>query len=410
MPIPPRTALLAVSAMLLLGACAAYRPARASLETARRSVAPLPEGPLSFETAVRLLVARHPELKALRAEALAVNRRPGPEPLFPNMEIMDGRAGETLLEGEVLSLLGVGPQRARTALARAVFDERVRALEARARTLVGELAEAFLVEATLRRLESPVPALDLDAYERAGLLPGAALAAGRAALAEARAEEAVVRSRLREARRRIGELLGADPGHEPRPEDPPPDWPALEPGDPERLLLARGDLKQALAAWVVADRDYYRAVKEQWPALMVGVGGNVDLSIPMQMVRVRLPLGAPAEARARHAAREGAWHRMEAAVQGALHEALAARIELEEAEAELEGAQAAREAARALLQAEAERARTDPQAFAALVLAAGQEVGAARRVRETSVEHARDRVRAARAAGWPSPAWMEARR
>jgi hypothetical protein len=415
----------ALAALLLAGSgCVSYLPREASVELAGASLAEGPDGLLAFSDAVRRLVARHPELQALRAEAAAVNLHPGPEPLEIGMEIMDWRASQALLSAELLSLFGIGPRDARRALARALKDERVLALHERARELVADLAEAFAVERALREQEPLALPLDVEAYEKAGLAPGAVLSAGRAALSEAEAENEILATRLAEARRRIVELVGARPGAQVEPADLPEPWPPLPDGDPQRLLYARGDLQRLFASYRVADHRYRTAIAEQAPGLHVGVGAHRgttqeagslhggpgaehDVTLPMQMVALRLPIGAPAEARAAEHGREAAWHRLEAGVQRAMHDAESARNDLVAAEAMERGARDRRAAARALFEAETERVRTDPEALTALVFMAGEEVMAVRRLREASVEAARARAQAARAAGWPTAAYVK---
>ena len=73
--VPPAWAAVCLVALLALPACArspahgALRPLGVTPTSARASLPPPPQGELAFETAVRQLVARHPELIALRAEA-----------------------------------------------------------------------------------------------------------------------------------------------------------------------------------------------------------------------------------------------------------------------------------------------------------------------------------------------------
>ena len=386
--------------------CVRYQPQVASIETSAVSLPDAPTGPLAFDDAVRLLVKRNPQLKATRSAIAAVNTKPGPRPVIAGTQIMDGRMGETMIATDVLSLFGLGPRKAEMAMQRAMRDERVQRHHERARDLVAELAEAYAVELALRELPSPQSSLDIDAYEKAGLASGSVLAAARAVVAEGDAEARVIAAQLQDARRRIVELVGAAPGADIEPIGATPTWPQVAEADRDRLVLARGDLQRLLAGWVAADKAYRYALKRQMPNLLVGLGGNVDLQVPMQMVSVELPLDAPAEARARAHAREVAFHELEAGVLGALHEAESSRLELEAAAARRDGTRERRTAAQALLDAERALLETDPSALDRMVFVSGRAVDAARQDREASVRAARARVRAARAAGWPTPQYI----
>lgn len=387
----------------LWSGCVRYQRQAASIEASALSLPDAPSGALPFEEAVRLLVARNPRLKATRAAIAAVNVSPGPRPLIGGMQIMDGRAGETMIATDILSLLGLGPRKAEIAMRRAMRDERVQAHHELARDLVAELAEAYAVERALRDLPSPQVDVDIAAFERAGLASDSILVAAHSVLAEGQAESRVIAAALQDARRRIVELLGAAPGADIEPTGAGADWPRLPEIDGNRLVLARGDLQTLLAKWLVADKSYRFAVRRQMPNLILGVGGNVDLNMPMQLVSLELPLDASAEARAQDRARAVAFHELEAGVLAALHDAASTRLAWDAAAAHRDGMGERRKAAAALLGAERASLETDPRALDRVVFVAGRSVDAARQNREAAVREARARVRAARAAGWPTP-------
>ncbi len=396
--------LLALCALVVTG-CVGYRTQLVRMDASAAALPAAPVGPLTFEDAVQLLVARHPELKATRAAALAVNTRPGPSPLVGSTQVLDGTLTETMLRTDVLSLLGMGPRQAETALARAVRDERVRRHHERTRDLVADLAEAFAVEGVLSELPTPAAELDIKPFEDAGLASKSLIAAARSVRAEGDAEAEVIAARLAEARRRVAHLVGAAPGAGVLPQGVDESWPKLPAGDADRrrLLLARGDLQHLLAAWRVADRRYRYQVARQNPNLIIGLGGNLDMSLPMQLIQLELPLDAPAAARAAEHGRSVAFHELEAGVLGALHDAASTRFDVDAAEARLRAATERRKAAAILLTARRAHVETDPAGLESLVLVAGRVVDAARQYREAAVAAARARVRAARAAGWPTP-------
>jgi hypothetical protein len=388
----------------VLAACVRYRPLHVSAPEAEARHPAVQVDPLPFEDAVRRLVASHPDLAALAAEANAVNRTPGPEPLDLSTELVDGRVGETLVGTDVLSLLGLGPRRAETALARALQSEAWIRHHERARELVGELAEAYAVDRVLRRLAAPAVALDLQPFREAGLASEADVAAAQAARAEADAEGVAIGIALAETRREIAALIGAGPESRIVPAESPETWPAVPPATAKDVVYARGDLQRSLAEFTTADHRFRLAVARQIPGLRIRLGADVDLKEPMQVFEVSLPLGAPAEARAACAAREAARLRYVAAVFAALHEAASARNEWSAAEAALRGATERRRAKSALGKAVATRLQVESAAVTDAVLVASEEVSAARDLRLAAVDVARARVRAARAAGWPSAA------
>lgn len=395
--------ILFLAAILPWSGCVSYQPKAVSISASAVSLPDAPTGPLAFDDAMGLLVERNPSLKATRAGIAAVNTSPGPRPLLGGMEIMDGRAGETMIATDVLSLLGIGPRKAEIAMRRAMRDERIQRHHELARDLVADLAEAYAVELALRSLPSPRTELQVGAFEQAGLASDSILAAARAVVAEGDAEARVIEALLKDARRRIVQLVGAAPGADIEPIGANATWPAVAEADRDRLVLARGDLQRLLANWVVADKAYRFAIKRQLPNLILGIGGNADLQVPMQLVRLELPLDAPAEARARDQARTVAFYELEAGVLDALHDAEARRLELEAASARRDGARERRMAANALLSAERALLETNPAALDRVVFVAGRAVDAARQQREAVVQQARARVRAARAAGWPTP-------
>lgn len=394
-------------AVLLLGplvACASYQPIRTSVPEADASLPSIPEGPLDFERATRLLVRRHPALRAARAEIRAVNTNSGPRPLVGRVGRVDGDITDLTLETDILSLFGMGLTSAQRATALAQRDERVRRYQELARDLVGELAEAYVVERVLSQIVAPAPELDIEAFRRAGITSEASLTAGEAALAEASAESRVLAAELADARRRIVELTGAAPGEAPEIVTAPAAWPPLPAAQDAALLLSRGDLLSRFAELKTADQRFRQEVVRQYPDLELRLGGNIELDNPLQLLRIRLPLDAGREAKAARHAREAAHERLRAGVLAARHDVASRHLALDGASADVEAARSRRKAATSLFAAERARVETDSTAFTSLVLVVSADVAAARNERRAAVAQARARVRAARAAGWPAPA------
>lgn len=396
------TCLLALLALPIC-ACARYLPSSFDLEEAERALPTADGETLDFDTAAMQLVQRHPRLAAARARARAINLTPGPEPLVFRGRSVEGDLEEVTVETDILALLGLGPRPKAAALARAIRHRRLQVLHEEARDLFAELAEAFAIERALAEHTSPVPELDLKSFEEAGLVSERTRQAARAALAEAQAEAEILAVARREATRRIVELTGARPA-----ESPPAiasvdaGWPAVPSAEDRTLLLTRGDLLSAYGAFHEADRRYSLAVARQIPTLEFRLGSLIELDRPLQLLRLRIPLDATDEARAAHAARCAEVETVRALVLAALHDAASKRLLWTEAQARVASAAASLQAATTLRTSERSRLETTPEAFTTWVLAWGQEVRASRSLREARVALAKARVRAARAAGWPT--------
>jgi len=398
--------LVAAVCALSPAACVSYRPLAASPQRSFARVPDVPQRPLTFEEAAQLVVLRNPELRAARARIAAVNLNPGPDPLRGSLKVADGDVTETSIGTDILALLGIGPRAAEKALARSIRSERIRAHHERARDLIGELALAYALERALADLRVPSSEFDVEAFTNAGLVSRSAGEAARAALVERDSERRILEAEQRDARRDIARLIGSGPEEEAAIVAAPLDWPTPPATNRQRLLLARGDIQRLYAQYCVADHRFRLAVAEQIPNVGLALGANADLQIPLQVLRVSLPLDAPAEARVSEAARAAAFSDLDAGVLNALHDAASTRLTLDAAEARFDGATARLEATTALLDAETGRLADDPQAFTAAVLVMGAQVQAFRELRRATIGLARARVAAARAAGWPTSAMV----
>jgi hypothetical protein len=395
--------LLVVAVAAALGACTAYRPElRRSPEQAARS-APPPTEALEFERALVWMVERHPELRALRAEARGVNLRPNDAMLDLGVEVMDERVQPAWIGTDVLSLFGIGPRPAQEALARALRSEVLARHHERVRELTRELATAFARLAELESLVTHVPGLDAGRYAEAGLAARTDLLESRAVAAGWEAERGIVALEMRRQRLALARLVGSGPEHDVAYRAPPLGWPAVPEADALRLLYARHDLQRLALGVEVADREARLAVARQWPNLGVGLGATFDPTNPFGMLEVSLPLGAAAEARASFARRDAAALMLEAGVLDARHEAASERLALEASDAEvrfMEAAWAGRQAAAAAARV---RAENDARDLTMAVRMEMEELESARDLREALLMRADARVEAAVAAGWPGP-------
>ena len=396
---------LIAGTVLLAGSVAGCVQYRALSTSPARQAATLPDAPvgaLDFQSAVALLVDRHPELIALRMDADAVNLDPHPVPLTAEARLVDGAAGNTWLAAEMLSILGIGPRPAARWWARAVRKERWLRHHERARELVGELAEAFAVHAALDGIPASIEAPDVAPFDEAGLLSDAVRTAAEAVTRQTQAEAAHWQLARERARLRIAALTGARAQATPEPVAMDASWPHVAEPQARDLLLARGDLLRLWGAFAVADRAFRLAVAKQMPDVVLRLGGNIDLETPLQILTVRLPLEAPREAAAAACARHAAAARVRAGVHSALEESAIAQSDHAVAMAGLDAARAEQDAAGALVIAERARLETNADALAAWVRATQRRVQALHRLRQAVQAEARARVNAARAAGWPT--------
>src|SRR5262245_17414566 len=314
----------AVPASLSLVACVSYHPA--PLDLALASARPVaPPASMTYAEAVAFAVRNNPELLALRSRAAAINPNPGPEPIDVSVGAdSDGRPeGEIALDA--LSLLGIGPRAADRALARARTSEAWLRHHEKAREIAGEIAAAVETERALETLVLPAFPLDVDAYVRSGLEPAAAKTAAGATRSALESERVSLQTARRRAHRTIARLLGVSPDAAFAVAPPPAPWPPLVAADGTALVAARADLQRRLAEYETADAELRKAIAAQIPGLTLTPGLAADPVSFFGHVGVRLPLGAPREARAAEHARDAVRHEGEAAVLDAPAEAAVAR-------------------------------------------------------------------------------------
>lgn len=395
-----RTGVTLVTATLLLG-CARYRPAPLDVE---RPIRLLPQGvpaTWTFEASVRYAVEHNPDLVALRARAAAVNVDPPREAVEGVAGIDSDARGELGLSFDALSLLGLGSRPAEVALARARRDEAWMAHHERARAVAGEIAEIFAVERALAELRDVDHGVDVAAFVRAGLEAGSAEVAASATAAAWAAEAAARDSERKRTRLALVRALGLPPGSDVRPELAPSSWPAVGAPSPAAVVAARADIQRRVAAFESADQELRVAVRAQFPALILEPGLAVDPATAFGAVRLRVPTGMAGVVRAAEAAREAARADVESSVLDALREAGESREFWIADVAALSAARRRAESSSALLQSARIRLEVASGSPVETVLAADAVVDAAVGLRVATVDEARSRVRAARAAGWP---------
>ena len=393
--------LLCVVVTSALTACRAYRPAPLDVDRPTRACPDSLKSPLAFEEALRLAIARNPDLVGLRARAASVNVNPPPEPVEVGVGSDSDRRAEATLSLDALSLLGVGVRSAERALARARRNEAWIAHHARAREIGGEIAEAFAVEQALSDLVEPDVHFDAAAYVRAGLETSAAESATTATEADWKTEKSERAAERGVNRLTLARLLGLAPGVAVTPRLPGPDWPAVPVVSPAALIRSRPDVQRKIAAFEVADRELRRSVSAQYPSVVLEPGLASDPTTFFGTVRLRVPLGASSAVLAAEQSREAARSEVESAVLDAVREAGEAGLRHEAARVATASARRRLSASVDLLKATRGRLEFASGSVIETVFAADAVVAAARSAREAQIAEARARVRAARSAGWP---------
>jgi hypothetical protein len=350
---------------------------------------------------VEWAVLHNPDILALRKRAAAVNVSVPTEPPEFEAGIDSDQNPELTLVLDVFSLLGMGRRGADKALARARQNEAWMAHHERAREISYEIAEAYEIERVLASLPMPDAAFDPAPYVRAGFAPASAEDVMRATAESLRAE-----GRRREAERaanrlRLLRLLGASPlaaveiapAGSPWPEAPPADWRAI--------VKSRADLQRRLASYEVAEKEFRRAVAEQYPALVVSPSVGGDPTDFFGLVAITLPFGASKEARAAEAARDAARLEIQGAILDGLRDAEAARHEAAAAEAEFSAATMRRAAQQEILRTARAELEGREGSFLDVIFSIEGLIDAAAAEREAALGEVRARLAAARAAGWP---------
>jgi hypothetical protein len=367
------------------------------------AVAPPFAGPLTYEEAVRRAVLHSPELQALRLAMDAAGGWPPQEPVGLDVGAdSDGRP-ELGLEVDLLSVLGLGPQRAERVLARLRRTEAGLVLHARTREVAIEIAEAYAIEMVLSEPSPPFAVLDPEAFVQAGLAPEAANEAKDAVVATL-AVDALAREAAREAARlRVKRHLGLLPESHIVLVLPAAPWPRVEKPDARSVLASDPAVLRKVGAYEVSRGTLLRAQANRDPGLVVKPALALDPAQFFGAVSLRLPVGAGSEIRAAHAGMEAARLDVRAAVLEALEEANTAQRAWEVAEQAAVAARSQRKAALALNDAERARVQAQGEGFTEAVLAGNAVVDATTALREALIEAARARVRAASSSGWPLP-------
>ncbi|MBK8975591.1 MAG: TolC family protein [Planctomycetes bacterium] len=390
---------LPVVLLLTLPACVGYEADAADAALVAAEVAARPGGSLDVDAAFELALRANPEVRAREAEARAA----GAETTVPQTLNVEYRGREQTLAPTLdpIALLGLGPRGAAIDAADARLAEALADLAtARWRTLVA-VAECFLVDAALAALDVPDLALDVRAFEQAGLAAPVAVAELTAAQARARSEAVALERARTDNRADLRRLLGLDRSAalELLPVDP--DWPRQPHGSPGELL-ARPDLRLATARFEVADARFREAVAAQFPSLRIGPDVSLRGDPLNAMGMLQIPFGMDGLAAAARERRSAAREALAGAFLTAQQEVARADARLATAEADTAATATALRASATSLAASRVALEVEPDAFEPFVRAAQRALGDFREHRQAVVEVARARARRAEAWGWPA--------
>jgi len=383
--------------LLLLTACVSYERAPVDLKELAEDVDARGVGSLTYVAAVQYAREHNPELKKRAVDARAAGLD---IPATSLLVTTNTRQEHSRALFDLLDVLSLGPRGAAKDVARESRLAALAALVEAERVNAADIAEAFLVERTLRDLEVPDVPEALTYFHGAGL----ASETDRARIEQAQLVRAAEREMIAAERRANGawlrSLLGLGSGPELDLSLPEGAFPQMPEPSRERLL-DRPDLAVLLGRYKAADAAFKMAVREQYPSILVGgeltYGGNEGGGI----FALRIPVGASRRARAAGERREGARLAIEAALLQAERQGTARGAEYVAAEANARAHRAAFAASTLDYASALHRIDIEPDAFGATARIAVETLRAAGERREAVVLEARARVRYAEAFGWP---------
>jgi len=380
----------------LTAACVSYEHVPVEIRKLAEEVDAREVEPLDFAAAVDYARRHNPGLRGLAAEARAAGLDVPSTTLLATTNTLQEHSRLVL---DLLDVLKLGPrgaaidaakQRQLAMLARLVEAERSNA---------ADIAEAFLVERTLRELKVPEVPRGLTLFHGAGL----ASEADNRRIDQARlARDAELEMLVAWRQANVAwlkSLLGLGSRAQLELTLPDGEFPAMPEGSRERLL-GRPDLAVMLAEYYTADARFKQAVREQYPSLLIG--GELTYSGGGgAIVGFKIPVGASKRARAEGERREAARLAVEDALLSAEREGVALGAEYVSAAANARAHVAHLDASLQDYAASRQRLDVEPDAFRLTARRAVEAMRAATERREAVVAAARARVRFAEAYGWP---------
>lgn len=302
----------------VLAGCVSYERDEADAQLIAAEIGARTGGTYSIDDAIALALHQNAELRAAVANVRAAGgERTVPLPTRANWL---GRAESIEILLDPIALLGLGPRGAAIDAAHARHAEALAELTVTRWRIVAAVAEEFQIHAALDKLKVADLELDVDAFERAGLASNVAAQQLRAAQLREVSEKAELRRARRDNLARLRELLGLDGETALTITTMPESW-LRQPKGVAAELLRRPDLLLAAARFEVADRDFRKAVADQYPSLRLGP--NISLiGDPLRaMGMLQIPFAMDGHARAARARREVARAQLEVAFLAATREA-----------------------------------------------------------------------------------------
>lgn len=382
----------------VLASCVSYERDDTDAQSIAAEIGARTGGTYSIDEAVVLALHQNADLRAAVASVRAAGgERTVPLPARTNWR---GRAEAVEILLDPIALLGLGPRGAAIDAGYARHAEAVAQLTVARWRVVAAVAEEFQIHAALNQLNVVDLKLDVVAFERAGLASTVAAQQLRAAQLRATSERAELRRAHSDNRARLRELLGL-PDHAALTITTMPESWLQQPGGTAAELLSRPDLLLAAARFEVADRDFRKAVSDQYPSLQIGP--NISLvGDPLRaMGMLKIPFAMDGLARAARERREAARANLEAAFLAATRDATTSEERFATAKAVADAAAMALQANAAALAASRIAIEVELHAFGSFSSAAGMVMRNTMEHRRAVIEMARATVQRARAFGWP---------
>jgi len=390
-----QTHLLLIS---VLAGCVHYERDDSDAQSIAAEIDARTGGTYSIDEAIVLALHQNAELRAVEASVRAAGgERTVP---LPMRAAWRGRVEAIEILLDPVALLGLGPRGAAIDAAQARHAEALAQLTVARWRVVAAVATEFQIHAALNRLKVVDLKLDVDAFEHAGLASNVAAQQLRAAQLREKSEQAELRRAHSDNRARLRELLGL-PGHAALTITAMPESWLQQPKGTDAELLSRPDLLLAAARFEVADRDFQKAVADQYPSLQIGP--NVSLvGDPLRAMGIlQIPFAMQGLAEAARERREATRANLEVAFLAATREAATSEQQFATAMAvaaatsmTLQASTTAFAAARAAIEVEV-------QAFGSFSSAADMVMRNTLEHRRAVIEKARATVQRATAFGWP---------
>lgn len=388
-------------------ACVAYDHDPANVRSIAADVELRTGGSFTFGEALLLSLRQHPELRALAARVRAADAA-RTVPLVVTGELR-GRNDAVGVMLDPVALLGLGARGAAGSQADARLVAAVEELAVARWRVAAELAELYRVEAVLVELEPPAIADDAEAFRSAGLASPTAAARLQAAARSADAQRAEIARERDDVRSRMRHLLGLPPGAQIELVNIGDAGSAAAagwfdaPAGTDTELFARPDLALAAANFEVADADFWRAVTDQYPTVLVGPNLSFAGDPTHLMGMVQLPVWTDGLALAARERREAARADFEDALLEARSDAQRADHELAATTAGLAATEAMLAASRAAFAVAEAALAVEVDAFGAYAASAAELVRDFGEHRRAQLAHVRAAVRRDSAYGWPAP-------